>query len=251
VVGLSVAWIPGGLADACFERSRGAVFALVCVLGSSPFIPVCAGTHKEFEMLRKLSKRGVLLFVGVLALAAFVMPSAVSAASWGVVGSTHVLDSSNLQFLDPVVAGGAIGAICPESEFHVDVSSATVLTITRAVFKNCMGTTSASSPCTVTLTATKLPWTVTAPSFTNIQIHNVNILALYENTPTTGGGNCNLAGISVTLTGTLTGGVWDSTNHQVTYTVADGLTAHSAFGVNHEVFFTGTIKDTTQSLVLS
>ena len=48
--------------------------------------------------MKKLSKKGVLLFAGAMAVCAFAMPAMASASSWGVVGTHHTLTSSNLGF---------------------------------------------------------------------------------------------------------------------------------------------------------
>jgi hypothetical protein len=42
---------------------------------------VLVGTHKQHLVMKKLSKKGVLLFAGVIAVCAFAMPSMASAAS--------------------------------------------------------------------------------------------------------------------------------------------------------------------------
>jgi hypothetical protein len=41
----------------------------------------------------------------------------------------------------------------------------------------------AAANCTATLTPTGFPWTATATSTTNIQIHGINIDVVVENTP--------------------------------------------------------------------
>ena len=202
-------------------------------------------------MLKKLSKKGLLVFASVLALAAFVTPSMASAASWGG-GATHVLDSSDLNFINHAAS---LGSSCKVNTLHSVVSSAAVLTVTAATFSGCMGLGTTGGQCTTTPVAGGLPWTATGLSTTNIQIHNINVTVTYANTP----GNptaCPIAGVPVTVTGTLASPGhthWDALAHQVTLFNATGVVAHSAaLGVaGQPVTINGTIRDRTQTLTLS
>jgi hypothetical protein len=197
-------------------------------------------------MLRKLSKRVVLVVAGVLASAAFVGPSVSSAASWGVVGSTHVLGTPDLQIsVGPPLS---FGWQCKSNQLHSVVTSAAALSVTAASFSGCMGTASAVN-CTTTPTATGFPWTVTGLTTTNIQIHNIHVTVQFENTP----GNataCANPGF-VTLTGTLASSShthW--AGHEVTFVNATGPIAHTAAG-NLPVIINGTLFDTSGTLTLS
>jgi hypothetical protein len=209
------------------------------------------GIHKEFEMLKKMSKKGVLLFAGVLAFAAFAMPSMASAASWGVVGSTHVLDSPNLQFVDTNASLGGAGSTCGVNQFHTVVSSSSVLTVTATNFSNCMGL-GAAVNCTTTPTGTSFPWSATGVTTTNIQLSKVHVTVIFENTP----GNataCALPG-AVTLSGTLASPGkthWDALAHQVTTLAATGLVANTSLTTGDSTTISGTLRDTSQTLVLS
>ena len=199
--------------------------------------------------MSKLSKKSLLLFSGVLAVCALAAPMA-SAASWAPIGTTHVLSSADLSFT-ATGALGQLGSSCADSEFHVDVTSAAVLTITGAAFRNCMGTFAAAN-CTLTMNPTGLPWRATAITTTNVQIHGVDVDVLFENTP----GNptaCAVNGASVRLTGTLTSGTFDPSatgaNRRVTFNHADGLTSHSAqLGGPTQAFVTGAFRDTAGTL---
>jgi hypothetical protein len=191
-------------------------------------------------MLKKLSKKSVLLFSAVMMLAAFVMPSMASAVAWSPVGSEHTLDSSTLQFSVAAVAGGSS---CGVSQFTVDVRSSSTLTITNATFTNCTGTGTNGSGCSSTAKATKLPWTATATSTSTVQINGVHVDVNFA-------GSCALAGAPVTLTGNLGSGVFDTLAHQVTFNGAGGLSAHGPTGSNAATV-TGTIRDTQQSLDLA
>ena len=56
--------------------------------------------------MKKLPKKGALLFASAMALYAFAMPSMSSASeNWGVVGSHHVLDSINFGYFGHATGG--------------------------------------------------------------------------------------------------------------------------------------------------
>ncbi len=196
-------------------------------------------------------KRSSLLAVAVIAAYALAVPSMGSAASWAVVGTTHVLDSSNFSFLaEPPLNAGAS---CARSQFHADVRSGAVLTLTTASFTNCTGTGGASD-CTVTTRATRLPWAATAIGEGNLTIHGVHIDALFENKP--GFGTACALPTTVTLTGNLVGqpgtSTWDFFSHQMTFTNASGLTAHVGDAIGtFAATVTATIRDTTQTLTIN
>jgi hypothetical protein len=201
----------------------------------------------------KMSKRSVLLFGAVLSVCAFVVPSMASAASWQTISTTHQLFSPDLSFT--TVIGGVVhaGSSCAASEFHADVVSASRIEITSGNFANCTGTQNAGG-CTVTATGRNFPWTATAPTTTNIQIHNVHVSVTFETRPPAGSIACGFTGAQVTLTGTLTGGSWDpsatGSARRVTYTNGSGLTAHQVGGGSSAAFVIGSIRDTTGTLNL-
>jgi hypothetical protein len=203
-------------------------------------------------MSRTSLKKRAVVFASLLALVALVMPITASAASWGVVGSTHDLDQgaggSGLTFLS---TDATIGWGCGGFSLHANVTSAAVLTIQSGTFTNCMGAGSLGTPCTTTVTGT-FPWQATGITTTNIQIHNVNLHILYENTP----GNvtaCPANGIVVNLTGTLASPNhthWIAAQHEAVFVNATGLVGHSAIG-DKPMALNGTLRDTAQTLVLS
>ena len=192
--------------------------------------------------MKVLSQRGLLLF-GVMLVVCVFVPSMASAASWSPIGVTRQLFSSNLAF----TATGAVqaGSICNASEFDADVVSANTIEITSGVFTRCHGQFAAVN-CTVTPQGTNFPWTATATSTTNLQIHGVNVDVLFENTvgnPTP----CALLGVKLLLTGTLTGGAWDPASNSIELTHDHGLADHQivpAGGGTAQAFVTGTIRDT-------
>jgi hypothetical protein len=203
-------------------------------------------------MAKHLSCKRTLLIMAAVAATALAAPSFASAVSWGPIGTTHVLDSSDLEFTIHSSALGPIGAVCTAAQLHLDVISATDVTITDLGFpEDCHGTDNAAG-CTVTAKATRLHWTMTAPATDNIMIHGVHIDLRFETRPPAGSASCLLNGGTITITGTLRGGVWDTQEHELTFRkpLATGLTAHSALGNNLPVTVSGTFRDTTQSLTL-
>jgi hypothetical protein len=202
-------------------------------------------------MLKKLSKKSLLIFAAVLSLAAFAMPSMASAASWGVVGSTHDLDQIPGNGLAFTSTDGTIGSGCAGTSLHAFVTSAAALTVQSGSFTNCMGTGAAGTPCTTTVTGT-FPWTAVGTTTTNIQINTVNAHVRYENTP----GNataCPANGVVVTVTGTLasTGHThWNSTTRTATFVNATGLIGDSALGPK-TLRIDGALTDRAHTLTLS
>jgi hypothetical protein len=204
------------------------------------------GIYKEF-LMKSLSQRGLLLFGVLLVVCAF-GPSMASAASWSPVGTAHSLFSSDLAFTATTAALGQAGSKCNGSEFVTDVVSTNTIEVTSAVFTKCHGLFNATN-CTATPVGTNFPWTATATSTTNVQIHGVNVDVLFENTP----GNptaCPANGAKLLLTGTLTGGSWNPANNTVNFTHDDGLTDHGIVPANAGVpaFVTGVLRDTAGTL---
>ncbi len=197
--------------------------------------------------MKNLSQRGVLLFGVVLAVCVFVVPSLASAASWSPINTTHHLFSPNLGFNVTSGPVGGAGWACAGSSFDVDVVNANTIEVTRGGFQGCMGTFNAVN-CTATPVGT-FPWTATATSTADVQIHGVNITVLFENTP----GNptaCPIFGSQITLTGTLTGGSWNPTSNELTLFGSTNLTAHflGTGGLNAPAFAQGTLRDTSGTL---
>lgn len=198
--------------------------------------------------MKKLSKKSVLLCASVMAMCAFAMPAMASAASWSGTLGTHVFDSSNpnnrLAFSVPAISAGAT---CPIAQLHGDVRNSSDAVITGVAFQNCMGTGNAVN-CTLTFTATSLPWTVTNPTTNNVTIDGIHFDKLFENTP----GNATACAIpgQITLTGSLNSGVWSNPAHEITFTNATGLVAHVNGIGSLPVSTTGTLRDTAQTLTM-
>ena len=190
------------------------------------------------------TSKSVLLFGVVLAVCAFVVPSMASAASWSGAG-THQLFSPNLSFT-AAPTGVAAGSSCAASEFDSDVVSAAVIEITGGSFQNCRGLVNAAD-CTVTASGTKFPWTATARTTTDIQIHGIHVDLVFETGP---GQPCTgFAGAKITLTGTLTGGVWDVPTKEITLNNAPGTNVHVVgAAASGPATVNGTIRDTTGTL---
>jgi hypothetical protein len=194
-----------------------------------------AGTHKEYFDMKKFSRKGVLLFAGVMALCAFVLPSMASAASWTPVGGADQrLDSADVGFTGTSTAFGPVTSSCTRSSFTGQVVSAQTMNITAAQFGgHCNAffpAVAGGATCTATAVSTNTPWQATATTTTNIQIHNIRIDVTFEDTP--GNPRCSgvgLAGRSVVITGTLRDGRWTGGNdRRIIYSDAEGLVSHSA-----------------------
>ena len=194
--------------------------------------------------MKTLWQKSVLLFGAVLA-CAFAASSMASAASWSPLGTTHILEDTN--FLNTRAGPLHETEICEAVQYHVDFLATGKNLITSTSYLRCVGL-NAAVDCTVTATGTGFPWTMTAPTTSNIQIHGVHIDLRYETKPPAGSAPCAFNGIDFTLTGTLTGGVWDASatgaNRRVTFNNAPGLVAHSALGSSASLT-SSTMRDLT------
>ncbi len=201
--------------------------------------------------MRSSSSRSALLFAAAMVVCAFAMAPTASAASWGVVGTEHTLDSANFGFTYPA-AGVTLS--CSASTFTADVSSAAVLRITSATFRGCTSSGAVIGDCTSTITATNLPWEAT-PITDNppeIQIHDVHFDLIEEDMPS--GNTCNADGLKLTVTGTLTKALWTGNGagqHSINLNGGPGLVSHSAAGNNSPVTSNGTLSDTQQTLTVN
>ena len=194
--------------------------------------------------MKKFSKKGVLLFAGAMAVCAFVLPSVASAASWGPIGGAdHVLDSvaSGPVGFTSTILGGATSS-CTSSSFTAVVLSAADVQIRAASFGGlCTLTGPNVGRCTVTATPTRFPWTTTAVTTSNIQIHGLHVDIRLDNP--VNGGPCNLAGGDLTITGTLTNARYLGPGH-LDLAHGHGLVSHSAIGANSPIQAFGTLSDT-------
>jgi hypothetical protein len=204
--------------------------------------------------MKKLSRQSVLLFGAVLAVCAFAVPSMASAASWAGLG-THQLSSNNLAFTATIAPLPAAGWSCADTEFDADVVSGAVVEITAARFRNCDGTLLAAG-CTMTVTGNDFPWTATARTTSDIQIHRVDMSVIFHTRPAAAPGSCVAEGVTARVTGTLTSGSWDSSaipaNRRLTLNDAPGLTSHLlGIGLSGPTSVTGVFRDTTNTLNVS
>jgi hypothetical protein len=198
--------------------------------------------------MKKFSTRGVLRFAGAMAVCMFALPSAASAASWGPLSSHHTLDSPNLGFTSSFLGGTT--SQCVQSSFTTRVTSAQNLEITSASFNGCTVSGPSIGTCTGTLVATRLPWTATAVTTSNLQIHGIHIDGRSEQPP---GSNLCAAfavGLLTTLTGTLTGGNYTSPG-RLDFNNAEGLVTHSVSGNNVPLTFRALFTDTQGTLTVS
>jgi len=200
--------------------------------------------------MKKFSKKGVLLFAAAMALCAFVMPSMASASSWGVVGTHHTLTSPDIGFINDA---GGVSSMCTSASFTSNVVSTAVVEITGGTFSGCAAA-GAIGTCTATSSGTNFPWTATARTTSDIQIHGVNINVVLE------GAACGVgAATPLRITGTLSGARWNgngANQHEALLIPgvggATGLVGHSAFGGNNApLTLTGTIRDAQQTLTVT
>jgi hypothetical protein len=202
--------------------------------------------------MKKLSKKGVLLFAAAMALCAFAMPTMAGAASWTVVGSAHTLDSPNVGFTSTTAAGTVVSQ-CTSSSFVTNVASSANLEITGATFGgDCTALVNQGAgnlTCTVDSGATRLPWTATALAGGAVQIHGVHIDVKFTQSSV---GNCPAAliGQTFTITGTInSGSTYNSATHVLTLNNAEGLSSHSILGTS-VVTARGTFSDTAGTLTI-
>ena len=198
--------------------------------------------------MRALLTMSVRLLAVVITVSAFVVPSVASAASWGPVGAEGTLTSPDFGFQIPGPIFLFLNTSCAQTTFTGEVRSSAALAITSATFRGCTSTGSPYGNCTATLTGTNFPWTVTGVTTTNIQIHNIRIDERYDARPD-GTGGCSLIGTSTTVTGTLTSGQWTSSQHEVIYSSAHGLTSDFPFMGSPSV--SATLRDPSQALTLT
>ncbi len=158
-------------------------------------------------------KQAAQLIVVVMAIGAWALPSTASAASWGVVGTAHTLGTAGIH---EAFEGTAGSWGCAEVKLHVDVSAA-ALRVTGVTFITCVASGGGGAGCNVAPKATGLPWSITGSNPNNLIIDKVHIDVPYS-------GVCPLNGVTGTVTGTLTGGVWDAAPHGITFNDATGLT---------------------------
>ncbi len=174
------------------------------------------------------------LLASLTALAAFAVPAAASASPvWGPVGTTSALDSPG--------PGGPVNFSIPSqgstwqcTGHHLGLGvrkpASSTLDVTSATFSGCTGN-GILVNCTVTQTATGLPWTMQAASLTDVRLNVGNVKAKFTTTPGSGTA-CMWAGVEISFSGTLGAGVWQSSTHSVTYNSENGqgLTSPTLFG---------------------
>ena len=197
--------------------------------------------------MKKFSKKGVLLFAGAMAVCAFAMPAMASASSWGVVGShrTPHLEQPRVQHPHR------------HHDVHRHVVSARILSavalqITQSTFTGCTFAGPVVGTCVWTPTGTfSTPWTATARTTSDIQIHSVDIDIPFDNH--TGSSACAIAGSSMRIVGTLTGIRWHGNTGGRTLELAgaSGLVSHSPLTGTVPIVPTGTITDVQETLTVS
>ena len=200
--------------------------------------------------MKQFSKKGALLFAGAMAVCAFALPAAASASSWGPFNLHTTLHSPNLGFTSTLFAPTT--SSCTQSSFTAKVTSAADLQITAGSLGGLCTFVSSLGPGTCTMTtAPTFPWTATAVTTSNIQIHRVNLGITFENRP--GGTECRAPfnGSTAAITGNLSGGNWTSNaTATMDFNNSEGLLFHSSLGVNAPITTRGFL-DATGALTVS
>jgi hypothetical protein len=191
--------------------------------------------------MKTFSKRRGSLVVAAVAACAFVLPSMASAASWAVVGSNHTFTSTNAGFFS-----AAITASCAQTTFTATVSTSQDMRITSASYNRCTSSGAIVGDCTKTMQPTNLPWRATPISSTNVQIDGVLIDVLLEQMP--GQTNCNVAGIKLTLTGSLTGATYNNATRRLDLNFGPGIRMHSPLGNGTPLTPSGQFTDNQETL---
>jgi hypothetical protein len=190
-------------------------------------------------MRRNLS----IIAVSIAALAAFVAPSAASAANWGVAGSTHSLTTVKIKYgLPPNYENGWT---CDES-YTVGVRTplSSTLDVKNVTYSNCVGYGFEWEGCKFTAKAGKLPWTINGSSPTNA-ILNVGEVSL------SGGACFNPAFGPYSISGSIAGGVWSAPAHSLTYSNASSLTLNlPGGGFMKGIKYSATLVDPLKTLTL-
>jgi hypothetical protein len=197
--------------------------------------------------MKKFSKKGVLLFAAAMALCAFAMPSMASASSWGPVNTHHTLTSTNIGFLSDVTG---TTSMCTSASFTARVVSTANVEIDSATFDGCaLSAPAAAAQCSVNSTGTSFPWTATARTTSDIQIHGVSIDAFLS------GASCGaLTSQTLRITGTLAGTRWrGNAAHSIELDGGTGLVSHlpAALGGTGPITTTGTITDAQETLTVT
>jgi hypothetical protein len=203
--------------------------------------------------MKKLSKMGVVLFGGAMAVCAIAMPSMTSAASWGPVGTEHTLDAPNFGFSTTVPGLGAVTSSCSRSTLTGVPGIRSIMTLTAASFTGCTATGPNIGSCTAVTTATLgSDPRVMALTTSDIQINSVVLDMTFQNHA--GSRAClTVVGVSTTVTGALGGGQWSgngANQHEVIYNDDEGFVMHTPVGTV-PVTTRGTFRDTQQTLTLT
>ena len=191
--------------------------------------------------MKKISKKSVLLFAAAMAICAFAMPSMASASSWGPVNTEHTLHTTNFGLINDT---SSISSMCSTAQFTVDVVSTAVIEITSASFTGCNWG-GAIGTCTATSSCTNFPWTATARTTSDIQIHGVNINTFFE------GAACGVPSQTLRITGTITNERWlGNAAHSIELAGSHGLVSHF-LGASSAITLTGTLTDVQETLTVT
>jgi hypothetical protein len=192
--------------------------------------------------MKRLKFRPAVLLASLMALAAFAVPATASATVWGPVGTSGSLDSYN-----QTVNTENGGWICGKTHLGVKVRNpaSSTLDVNSATFTTCGGLGGWAS-CTITQTATSLPWTIQGPSTGTISITTGNVNVAFS------GSGCSLKGVVASYSGTFGAGRWDAAKHEIGFTEPwtgpKLMTMGISLGIMH---MTGAFTDPAKLITLS
>jgi hypothetical protein len=189
--------------------------------------------------MKRFALKAAIVLASLAGFAAMAMPAAASAATWGPVGTTKSLDSQNTMF---TIGWLTMGWSCTSQHFGVNVRkpASNTADVTSATWSGCSGNGGLAN-CAVKQTATGLPWTIQAPTTSNVTLNVANVNVTFS------GSACASNGQGLQYSGSLSGGVWNASTHTVTYTAGPGLVGAGGFG---QVTVSGSNKDPAQLLTL-
>lgn len=192
----------------------------------------------------KKFKKSILLLTAITALAAMTMPAMASAAAkWGPV-------NTNGTFLNSVIVnvpGYSTGFDCLATlGYHVRTPASSLLDVTSASFTGCYAGSGLFANCTITMTATGLPWTLNGTTPSNIPI-SISASGSFSGT------GCGVAGFTFTLSSSppAAWGSWDAATHTVGNISGRPVTFTISLLGSPPATLTAAFRNPTQTLTLA
>jgi hypothetical protein len=188
--------------------------------------------------MKRFVAKAALVAASVAALMAFAVPAMASAATWGPLGASKVLEAKEPEVI--IKSGGGPGGFrCLSSQLkvHVRGPASATLDVTGFTLEGCVGWGIWVGVWSVN-TAELLPWTINASSPTAASLNVGRVLM------STNGGPMHFQG-------TQAGGTWNNAQHTLTFAAGSAsgmfLTEYSGY----PVYLYGVFRDPSQQLTLS